>query len=48
VSRSLKQSVAQIADALDRLVTLAEDWSSAMGLPHVNPTFAEQEEEEGR
>lgn len=30
---TLVESVAQIADAFDRLVALAEDWSDALGLP---------------
>lgn len=31
--RDLIGAVVQIADALDRLTALAEDWSEALGLP---------------
>ena len=39
------ESVARIADAFDRLVTLAEDWSEALDLPHFGEE-AEREREE--
>ena len=42
---TLVESVAKIADAFDRLVRLAEDWSDAMGVPQIAETDEDNEEE---